>query len=160
MGREGLVVVQRRRGGGSCCCFFFLFGVMVRSYRSSNQTIRHKQFLFPQQHQRSRKMSSDFNRLDHFLSSFSSFPTTQNILLPLPRRNQPPPPLSIPPTHPLLGILLRKPHRTIKRPRPIQMRRIIMRMTNHNPPQPAPRRDEIHRGLIEIGNTIPQNISL
>lgn len=156
MGWVGLGCCSRERGWG------FVFCVIVRSYRSSNQTIRHKQFLFPQQHQRSRKMSSDFNRLDHsFTFSFPFSPTTtQNILLPLPLRNQPPPPLSIPPTHPLLSILLRKPHRTIKRPRPIQMRRIIMRMTNHNPPQAAPRRDEIHRGLIEIGNTIPQNISL
>lgn len=51
-------------------------------------------------------------------------------------------------------------HGTLERPRPLNMRTVVMRMTYHNCPQPAHLPNPPHRLLIQQRDAIPQHIPL
>lgn len=71
----------------------------------------------------------------------------------------PPPSLPILPTQPLL-IPPTNINPTPKNPRPLQVRRIKMRMGNRNRLQPSLRINKLHDLGVEIGDAVPEDVSL
>ena len=51
-------------------------------------------------------------------------------------------------------------HRTPKPCRPLQMRRVEMRMANHNRLQPAFLINKIHSSLVEKGDKVPEHVAV